>query len=83
MIIGVFAIVGLVALWCGASLAFNVRGIAVARAEAVRQRSGMRLDAVYSGGRWARPGYYRLLGAVLMLAGAVIVIAAYALWHLG
>ncbi|WP_406506672.1 hypothetical protein [Streptomyces sp. NBC_00212] len=82
VIVGIFVVGGLAALWCGVNWAFNVRGIAVRRAEAIRQRHAMQLGGVSSGTMWAQPWYHRLLGAVLTAAGLVLVIAGYALWHL-
>lgn len=82
MIIGIFVVGGIAALWCGVSWAFNVRGITVRRAEAIRRRHAMQLDGVSSGAMWPQPWYHRLLGALLTVAGLVLVIAGYALWHL-
>ncbi|WP_328673665.1 hypothetical protein OG905_19505 [Streptomyces sp. NBC_00322] len=88
VMIGVFVLAGLVAVWCGASWAFNVRGIAVRRAENIRQRHQLggaglgQLGGAPSGGMWAEPWYHRLLGAALTAAGLVLVVAGYALWHL-
>ncbi|GAA2447647.1 hypothetical protein ACFPFX_31475 [Streptomyces mauvecolor] len=81
--IGILVVGGIAALWCGVSWAFNVRGITVRRAEEIRQRHAVQLGGVSSGTMWARPWYHRLLGAVLAVAGLVLVIAGYALWHLG
>lgn len=89
VIVGVFAVGGLIALWCGASWAFNVRGIADRRAENIRQRrqlSGARLgqlDGAPSGLMWAQPWYQRLLGAAMAVAGLVMLLAGAMLWHLG
>ncbi|MEU4729745.1 hypothetical protein [Streptomyces sp. NPDC023588] len=84
VVIGVFLLAGLVGVGCGASWAFNVRGIAVRRAESIRLRQqpvGMQL-AQSAGSMWAQPWYHRVLGAAMMGAGLVMVAAGYALWHL-
>jgi hypothetical protein len=83
----VFAVGGLVSLWCGVSWAFNVRGITARRAERIRRS---REEAWAAVGRlggsptlFASAGYLRFLGALMAFAGSLMLIAAYALWHLG
>ncbi|MER6029214.1 hypothetical protein [Streptomyces sp. NPDC001851] len=74
----VFAAGGLTALWCGVNWAFDVRGITTSRSERIRRRWGV-------AGRptlFSSAGYLRFLGAVLALAGSVLLLAAYELWHL-
>ncbi|MFF3583428.1 hypothetical protein [Streptomyces mirabilis] len=79
VIIALFALGGLAAVWCGGSWAFNVRGIAVRRAANIRDRHQLRAGSVLMG---AQPWYHRMLGAFLTVAGLVLLTAAYALWHL-
>ncbi|MEW2082574.1 hypothetical protein [Streptomyces sp. NPDC005283] len=87
VIIAVFVLGGLVAVWCGASWAFNVRGVATRRAENIRQRyllGGAQLGQLdRSPTMWAQPWYQRLMGAFMAFAGLVMVLAGGALWHLG
>ncbi|MET7615857.1 hypothetical protein [Streptomyces sp. NPDC005408] len=86
VLIAVFVLGGLVAVWCGASWAFNVRGIATRRAENIRQRyllGGAQLGQLdRSPTMWAQPWYQRLMGAFMAFAGLVMVLAGGALWHL-
>ncbi|WP_405757477.1 MULTISPECIES: hypothetical protein [unclassified Streptomyces] len=84
IVIGVFLLAGLAGVGCGASWAFNVRGIAVRRAEGIRQRQqpvGLQL-AQPAGSMWTQSWYHRVLGAAMTGAGLVMVVAGYALWHL-
>ncbi|RFC76442.1 hypothetical protein DXZ75_15400 [Streptomyces sp. AcE210] len=87
MLLAVFALGGLVALWCGVSWAFDVRGITTSRSERIRRKNADtwaamgRLDA--SPTVFATPGYLRFLGALMAFAGLVLLIVSYALWHLG
>ncbi|MFF1395406.1 hypothetical protein ACFVZD_16545 [Streptomyces sp. NPDC058287] len=82
----VFALGGLVALWCGVSWAFDVRGITTRRSERIRRKNADtwaamgRLDA--SPTVFATPGYLRFLGALMAFAGIVLLVVSYALWHL-
>ncbi|MFG2602185.1 hypothetical protein ACGFT2_01250 [Streptomyces sp. NPDC048514] len=82
----VFAVGGVVALWCGLSWAFDVRGITTRRVERMRRRSE---EASMAMGRlggaptfFATSGYVRFLGSVMAGAGLLMLTAAYALWHL-
>ncbi|MFJ7152294.1 hypothetical protein ACIQVT_29565 [Streptomyces sp. NPDC100445] len=83
----VFAVGGMVALWCGLSWAFDVRGVTTRRAERIRRRNEETSMAMGRlGGAppfFATPGYLRFMGAVMAGAGLLLLIAAYALWHLG
>ncbi|MEU0336382.1 hypothetical protein [Streptomyces sp. NPDC006193] len=83
----VFAVGGIVGLWCGLSWAFDVRGITTRRAERIRRRNEETWMAMGRlGGAqplFATPGYLRFLGAVMAGAGLLLLVAAYALWHLG
>ncbi|MGX1671770.1 hypothetical protein [Streptomyces sp. NPDC055400] len=86
VLLAVFALGGLVALWCGASWAFDVRGITTRRSERIRRKNadtwaamGL-LDAAPS--VFGTPGYLRFLGVLMAFAGLVLLIASYALWHL-
>ncbi|MFB6677441.1 hypothetical protein ACFCWG_34560 [Streptomyces sp. NPDC056390] len=82
----VFALGGLVALWCGVSWAFDVRGITTRRSERIRRKNADtwaamgRLDA--APGLFGTPGYLRFLGTLMAFAGLVLLIVSYALWHL-
>ncbi|MEU8033938.1 hypothetical protein AB0C13_35945 [Streptomyces sp. NPDC049099] len=82
----VFAVGGLAALWCGVNWAFDVRGITTSRAERIRRRNEERWAAVGRlGGSptlFASAGCLRFLGAVMACAGLVLLLATYALWHL-
>ncbi|MGY0023098.1 hypothetical protein ACVHNB_29580 [Streptomyces sp. YJ-C3] len=88
VLLAVFALGGLVAVWAGLSWALDVRGITVRRSERIRQRSAQRWGGV---GRLDAPsanvfgsvGYLRFLGVVLACAGLVLLVITYALWHLG
>ncbi|MGW6136588.1 hypothetical protein [Streptomyces sp. NPDC055140] len=86
VLLAVFALGGLVALWCGVSWAFDVRGITTRRSERIRQKNADtwaamgRLDA--SPTVFATPGYLRFLGALMAFAGLVLLAVSYALWHL-
>lgn len=89
VILVVFGVAGLVALWCGLSWAFDVRGITTRRSERIRRKREEAWAAVGRLGGGGGPtlsgsvGYLRTLGAVMAAAGAVLLLAAYALWHLG
>ncbi|MGW6396648.1 hypothetical protein [Streptomyces sp. NPDC055134] len=86
VLLSVFALGGLVALWCGVSWAFDVRGITTRRSERIRRKNADtsaamgRLDAAPS--LFGTPGYLRFLGALMAFAGLVLLAASYALWHL-
>ncbi|MEU9011374.1 hypothetical protein AB0D12_16645 [Streptomyces sp. NPDC048479] len=84
LFIAVMVLGGLVAVWCGASWAFNVRGIATRRAENIRQRyllGGAQLGQLdRSPTMWAQAWYQRLLGAFMAVAGLVMVLGGSALW---
>lgn len=83
----VFAVGGMVFLWCGLSWAFDVRGITTRRADRIRRRNEEIWTATGRlGGAptlFASPGYLRFLGAVMAGAGLLLLVAVYALWHLG
>ncbi|GHF02455.1 hypothetical protein GCM10014715_68240 [Streptomyces spiralis] len=83
----VFAVGGLLALWCGVNWAFDVRGITTRRAERIRRRNeGLWAASGRLGGSptlFATPGYLRFLGTLMAGAGLVLLVAAYALWRLG
>ena len=82
----VFALAGLAALWSGLNWAFDVRGITTRRAENIRRRTAGthalmgQLDG--SSTFFSQPWYLRMLGGFMAFAGLVLLIAAYALWHL-
>ncbi|MEV5611353.1 hypothetical protein [Streptomyces sp. NPDC052225] len=76
VILGAFLVGGLVALWTGMNWALDIRGIATRRGN---RATG--LDA--SGNLLARPGYLRVLGAVMALAGVLLIVVTYVLWQLG
>ncbi|MFD7339591.1 hypothetical protein ACFV98_26800 [Streptomyces violascens] len=80
VIVGLFLLGGLAALWCGVNWAFDVRGIATRRAENIQRRQGL---GAGQGMMWAQPWYQRVLGAGMAGAGLVLTVAAFALWHLG
>ncbi|MGW3207446.1 hypothetical protein [Streptomyces sp. NPDC001135] len=86
VILAVFAVAGLVTLWCGVNWAFDVRGITTSRSERIRRRNEERWAAVGRPGGsptlFASAGYLRFLGAVMAFAGALLLVATYALWHL-
>ncbi|MEV0484972.1 hypothetical protein AB0I69_30725 [Streptomyces sp. NPDC050508] len=79
VIIALFTLGGLAAVWFGGSWAFNVRGIAVQRARNIRDRHQLGGGSALM---WAQPWYHRMLGAFMTVAGLVLLTAAYALWHL-
>ena len=82
----VFAVGGMVFLWCGLSWAFDVRGITTRRAERIRRRNEETWAMGRLGGApnlFASAGYLRFLGAVMAGAGLLLLVAVYALWHLG
>ncbi|MFB7510934.1 hypothetical protein [Streptomyces broussonetiae] len=82
----VFAVGGMVALWCGLSWAFDVRGITTRRAERIHRRNQETWAMGRLGGSpnlFASVGYLRFLGAVMAGAGLLLLVAVYALWHLG
>ncbi|KAF5998024.1 hypothetical protein BOG92_045750 [Streptomyces sp. WAC00263] len=87
VILAVFLLGGLVALWCGMSWAFDVRGITTRRSERIRRKNEESWAAVGRlGGSptlFATPGYLRFLGALMAFAGVILCVVAYALWHLG
>ncbi|MGD6746252.1 hypothetical protein ACOKM3_30990 [Streptomyces sp. BH106] len=58
VLLGFFAVGGVIAMTAGLSWAFDVRGLGPV-------------------------GYLRVLGAALTLAGLVLLLVTYALWHLG
>jgi hypothetical protein len=79
VIIALFALGGIAAVWLGGSWALDVRGIAGRRAESIRRLHQLGGGSVLM---WAQPWYHRTLGAFLALAGLGLLTAAYALWHL-
>ncbi|MFF9621051.1 hypothetical protein [Streptomyces griseosporeus] len=89
VILVVFGVAGLVALGCGLCWAFDVRGITTRRSERIRRKREEAWAAVGRLGGGGVPmlsgsvGYLRALGAVMVAAGTVLLLAAYALWHLG
>ncbi|WP_372346981.1 hypothetical protein [Streptomyces sp. KL116D] len=70
VILGAFLLGGVVAVWTGVNWALDLRGIST--------RRGAAAPTVF-----ARPGYLRLLGALMAVAGLLLILVAYALWHLG
>ncbi|WP_329581694.1 hypothetical protein [Streptomyces sp. NBC_01361] len=86
VVLAIFSLAGLVCLWCGVNWAFDVRGITTRRSERIRQRNahilGMpgALDAPTT--VFGSVGYLRFLGALMTFAGLILLVAAYALWHL-
>jgi hypothetical protein len=82
----VFALGGLLALWCGLSWAFDVRGITTRRSERIRLKNEAAWAAMGRlGGSptvFATVGYLRFLGVVMAGAGLLLLVVAYALWHL-
>ncbi|MDF3298433.1 hypothetical protein [Streptomyces tropicalis] len=85
----VFLPAGLVALWCGLSWAFDVRGITTRRAQtsrrraqAIRNPTGDLFGQPQRAGLFGSPGILRFLGAAMALGGLVMLIANYALWQL-
>ncbi|WP_393084855.1 hypothetical protein [Streptomyces sp. LN704] len=87
VVLAVFLLGGLVALWCGVGWAFDVRGITTRRSERMRRRNEESWAATGRlGGSptlFAAPGYLRFLGALMAFAGVILCMVAYALWHLG
>ncbi|MER5534342.1 hypothetical protein [Streptomyces mirabilis] len=87
VVLAVFLLGGLVALWCGVSWAFDVRGITTRRSERMRRKNEESWAAMGRlGGSptvFATPGYLRFLGALMAFAGVILCVVAYALWHLG
>ncbi|MFD5076861.1 hypothetical protein [Streptomyces sp. NPDC058371] len=87
VVLAVFLLGGLAALWCGVNWAFDVRGITTRRAERIqRKNEQVWATAGRLGGPsnlFATPGYLRFLGALMVFAGLVLLTATYALWHLG
>ncbi|WP_353941798.1 hypothetical protein ABII15_09260 [Streptomyces sp. HUAS MG91] len=87
VILGAFLVGGVVAIWTGMNWALDLRGITTRRVRHKRDASWdvtstvNDLDA--TGDLLARPGYLRLLGAVMTLAGLLLIVVAYALWQLG
>ncbi|MFB7758429.1 hypothetical protein ACFC18_54165 [Streptomyces sp. NPDC056121] len=86
VLLAVFVLGGLVALWCGVNRAFDVRGITTRRSERIRRKNA---DSWAAMGRldgsptiFATTGYLRFLGACMAFAGLVLPAASYALWHL-
>ncbi|MFG2524379.1 hypothetical protein [Streptomyces sp. NPDC048527] len=88
VVLVIFVLAGLVCLWCGVNWAFDVRGITTRRSERIRQRNagilGMpgALDAAPTT-VFGSVGYLRFLGALMAFAGLILLVATYALWHLG
>lgn len=86
VVLVVFAVGGVTALWCGVNWAFDVRGITTRRSERIRRRNEETWAAMGRlGGSptlFASAGYLRFLGALMALGGSVTLLAAYALWHL-
>ncbi|RVU17956.1 hypothetical protein EOT10_33185 [Streptomyces antnestii] len=87
VLLSVFLLAGLVAVWAGVNWAFDVRGIATRRSERIRRRNA---DAWAAMGRldgsptmFGSVGYLRFLGVLMAFAGLVMLLAAYALWRLG
>jgi hypothetical protein len=87
VVLAVFLLGGLVALWCGVGWAFDVRGITTRRSERIRRKNEESWAAMGRlGGSptlFATPGYLRFLGALMAFAGVILCVVAYALWHLG
>ncbi|WP_405611718.1 hypothetical protein [Streptomyces sp. NBC_00076] len=87
VLLSVFFLGGVVALWSGVSWAFDIRGITTRRAERIRQRNAdMWATTGQLGGSpsiFAAPGYLRFLGALMAVAGMLMLLVTYALWHLG
>ncbi|MGW6361487.1 hypothetical protein ACWFR5_41530 [Streptomyces sp. NPDC055092] len=87
VMLAVFLLGGLAALWCGVNWAFDVRGITTRRSERILRKNADtwaamgRLDA--SPTIFGTPGYLRFLGTLMALAGLLMLLATYALWHLG
>ncbi|MET9079489.1 hypothetical protein ABZX95_47125 [Streptomyces sp. NPDC004232] len=81
----VFALGGMVLLWCGLGWAFDVRGITTRRSERIHRKNQETWAMGHLGGSpnlFASVGYLRFLGAVMAGAGLILLIAAYALWRL-
>nr|WP_203644806.1 hypothetical protein [Streptomyces sp. SID14478] len=78
----------MIAIWCGVNWAFDIRGITTRRSARAREKSA---DIWAGTGRldtapttiFGSVGYLRFLGVMMMLAGVLLVLVAYALWHLG
>jgi len=87
VMLAVFLLAGLVALWCGVNWAFDVRGITTRRSERIRRKNADTWAAMGRLGAsptiFGTPGYLRFLGALMALAGLLLLLATYALWHLG
>ncbi|MEU6843184.1 hypothetical protein ABZ930_15070 [Streptomyces sp. NPDC046716] len=90
VILGAFLVGGIIAIWTGMNWALDLRGITTRRWERIRHRqhgpwdvTGTAGDLDATGDLLARPGYLRLLGAVMALAGLLLILVAYALWQLG
>ncbi|MFJ4712527.1 hypothetical protein [Streptomyces sp. NPDC088785] len=90
VILGAFLVGGVVAIWTGMHWALDLRGLTTRRGGRVRHRrdgawdvTGPASDLDATGNLLARPGYLRLLGAMMALAGLLLILVAYALWQLG
>ncbi|MFD8570977.1 hypothetical protein [Streptomyces sp. NPDC057694] len=91
VILGAFLVGGIVAIWTGMNWALDLRGITTRRCERIRHKQptpwnmttpANDLDTT-THDLLARPGYLRFLGAVMALAGLLLIVVAYALWQLG
>ncbi|MBO1335252.1 hypothetical protein J3486_28885 [Streptomyces sp. VRA16 Mangrove soil] len=91
MILGAFLVGGVIAIWTGMHWAFDLRGLTTRRCVRIRQRRAETWDVTpdaangldASGNLLARPGYLRFLGAVMAVAGLLLILVTYALWELG
>ncbi|MFG2479374.1 hypothetical protein [Streptomyces fagopyri] len=87
VVLAIFLVGGLAALWCGVSWACDVRGITTRRAERTPHKNE---DAWAAMGRlgapstvFATPGHLRFLDTLMAFAGLSPLTVVYALWHLG
>ncbi|MFJ8823519.1 hypothetical protein ACIREE_17200 [Streptomyces sp. NPDC102467] len=88
VLLAVFALGGVVALWAGLSWAFDIRGSTVRRSQRIRQRTADRWGGPERLGTppanvFGSVGYLRFLGVMLAFAGVVLLVIVYALWQLG
>ncbi|MYW66561.1 hypothetical protein GTY65_21215 [Streptomyces sp. SID8379] len=90
MILGAFLVGGVVAIWTGMNWAFDLRGITTRRCDRIRRKQSDSWGVVGSvngldgsANLLARPGYLRVLGAVMALAGLLLILVTYVLWQLG
>ncbi|MEU6662243.1 hypothetical protein [Streptomyces sp. NPDC046821] len=84
--LAVFLLAGLVCVWAGLNWAFDVRGITTRRSERIRRKTADRWAALGhlegSPTIFGTVGYLRFLGALMTLAGLVLLLVTYVLWHL-